>query len=144
MESRRTTVPSSTVKSNPKVPPSTYNECPQVPVPSLSEKRTIGRIEELLNQTSPVNSWLSSCMFVVNLVKRPSNNREKSSSKPSLPSSQTGEGSIVPIAEIPDAVLPSPSLNDQYALVYSSKTGLSAPFTASTPVNEELSPIPLM
>ena len=83
-------------------------------------------------------------MSVVSLVKRPSNNKEKSSSESSLPSSQTGEGSIIPTADIPDAVLPSPSLNDQYALVYSSKTGLSAPYTASIPVNEELSPIPLM
>ena len=53
-----------------------YNECPQEPVPSLSEKMTIGILEEVLNQTSPVNSWSSRTISVVNLVKRPSNTIE--------------------------------------------------------------------
>ena len=91
-----------------------------------------------------MNSWSSSNKLVVNLVKRPSNCIEKSDSKPALPGCQTGEGSIVPEASTPDAEAPSPSSKDQYASVYSSMTGLSAPFTASTPVIDELSPIPLM
>ena len=85
-----------------------YNECPQEPVPSLSENKAIGIVEEVLNQTSPVNSCSSNNKFVVSFVNKPSNKIEKSNSDPSLPACQTGEGSIVPEANTPEAEAPSP------------------------------------